>query len=86
MRALKKKKCRATAAVDCGNAFPSSSLPFSLSHKLTCSSFSGFLDTAVTSESWPSSSVTSVPAAEEQDASSPLPAAVDAVVEDVEHE
>jgi len=56
-------------------------------HKLTCSSFSGFLDTAVTSASWPSSSQTSVPAAEvEKDASSPPWATAVDVGVDKEHE
>ena len=66
----------------------SSSLSLCHSNKLTCSSFSGFRDTAVTSASWPRSSETSVPAAEEeQDASSPpLPAAVDVADDVEEHE
>jgi len=71
-------------------AMPSLSLCrfFSFSgHKLTCSSFSGFLDTAVTSASWPSSSQTSVPAAEvEKNASSPPWATAVDVGVDKEHE
>ena len=48
---IERRNVGATAAGVAGNAFTFSLVLHSLPKKLTCSSFSGFLDTAVTSAS-----------------------------------